>query len=31
MINFDDYTNKKKTNIIQIGHTYPIIHSEYSL
>ena len=29
MIIFDDYTNKIKQNIIQIGHIFPIILTEY--
>ena len=29
MINFDDYTNEKKGNIIQSGHKFQIIHAEY--
>ena len=31
MINFDNYTNKIKQNIIQIGHIFQIIHTEYLL
>ena len=31
MINFDDFTkeNTKKQNMIQIGHKFLIIHTEY--
>ena len=29
MINFVDYTNENKTEIIQIGPTIRIIHTEY--
>ena len=31
MINFDNYTNDKKQKIIQIGHIFQIIHTEYLL
>ena len=31
MINFDNYTNENKTDIIQIGHALRIVHTEYSL
>ena len=29
MINFDNYVNETKQNIIKIGHTFQIIHTEY--
>ena len=29
MINFDDYANENKQNIIQSGHIFQIIHTEY--
>ena len=29
MINFDDVTNENKTYIIQNGHIFQIIHTEY--
>ena len=28
MINFDDYTNENKQNIIQNGHIFQIVHKE---
>ena len=29
MINFDDYANENKTNIIQSDHIFQIIYIEY--
>ena len=29
MVNFDDFRKKKQKNIIQIGHNFLIIHTEY--
>ena len=31
MINFDNYTNENKTELTQIGHTFPIIVIELLL
>ena len=29
MITFDNYTNEIKQNIIQSGHMFQVIHTEY--
>ena len=31
MINFEDYTNENKMNIIQSGHIFQLIHTQYLL
>ena len=31
MINFDDFTNENKIELIQIGHMFQVIHTEYLL